>query len=67
MNHVVDCMITLTWLVPVSYDYTWAWGQQHTLLNVDKQVRYSVTVYPMGQRVIEIKHGKQVYFQAVIE
>lgn len=67
MQALTETLILLTWLTPVSYDYSWNWGQQHSLLNMDKQVRYSVTVYPAGQRVFEIKHGKQVYFQEVVE
>lgn len=63
MNHVVDLLITLTWLTPVHYDYTWNWGQCHTLMNMDKQVRYSVTTYPAGQRVFEVKRSGVTYFQ----
>lgn len=63
MQVLADLLITLTWLTPVHYDYTWNWGQCHSLLNHDKQVRYSVTTYPAGQRVFEVKHGKQVYLQ----
>jgi hypothetical protein len=67
MNTLTDLLALALWLTPCSYDYTWNWGQQHTLLNHDKQLRYSVTVYPAGQMVVEVKRGGVTYFQVVME
>lgn len=67
MQALTDLLALALWLTHCSYDYSWAWGQQHTLLNHDKQLRYSVTTYPQGQRVWEVKHKGQTVFQGVME
>ncbi len=66
MQALTQTLMFCLWATPCSYDYSWNWGQQHTLENATKDLSYSAVTYPQGQIVLEIKHRKETVFQGVI-